>query len=219
MKNNKSLIVRLMNRFQFTKKLIRPYLLKDDSYINETGWFMSMEKGQCIDAKGKPIPWMTYPGISFLQRRVNKNMSLFEYGSGNSTLWWAERVANVIACEHDREWYEKMKEIIPANTELLYFELTPRGDYSKAITKYVNKFDIVVIDGRDRVNCAKNSLDSLKPGGVIVWDNADREKYAEGYDFLINNGYKRIDFEGNGPMERFSWWTSIFYKENNCLGI
>ena len=192
-----------MNRFKFTKNLIRPYQLKDNSFISETGWFLSMEKGRCINANCEPIPWMTYPAISFLQERVNKNMSVFEYGSGNSTLWWAERVARVIACEHNIEWFEKMKVIIPSNVMLLYFDIIRGGDYSRAITKYTKEFEIVVIDGRDRVNCAKNSLNSLKPNGVIVWDNADREKYSEGYDFLLNNGYKRIDFEGNGPIERF----------------
>lgn len=208
-----------MNRFRFTKNLIRPFQLKDNSFISDTGWFLSMEKGQCINKKGEPIPWMTYPAISFLQGRVNKNMSVFEYGSGNSTLWWAERVSNVIACEHNKEWYNKMKVTIPSNVELLYYDLIPGGNYSKAITNYANEFDIVVIDGRDRVNCVKNSLASLKRSGVIVWDNSDREKYSEGYTFLVNNGYKRIDFEGNGPIERFGWWTSIFYKENNCFGI
>jgi hypothetical protein len=208
-----------MNRFKFTRKLILPHLLKNESYISETGWITSMENGQCINAKKEPIPWMTYPAISFLQRRVTKYMSVFEYGSGNSTLWWAARVSNIVACEHDKKWFEKMKGKIPSNVELLYFDLIPGGDYSKAITKYVNQFDVIVIDGRDRVNCVKNSLNSLKPQGVVIWDNADREKYSEGYDFLIANSYKRIDFEGTGPIERFSWWTSVFYKENNCFGI
>jgi hypothetical protein len=80
-------------------------------------------------------------------------------------------------------------------------------------------FDIIVIDGRDRVNCAKNSLGALKEDGVIIWDNSERSKYAEGYAFLKDNGFKRIEFTGIGPVNSFAWSTTVFYRNKNCLAI
>ena len=41
------------------------------------------------------------------------------------------------------------------------------ADYANEITKYNAEFDVIVIDGSDRVRCARNSLAALKPNGVI----------------------------------------------------
>ncbi|HAY39752.1 MAG TPA: FkbM family methyltransferase, partial [Desulfobacteraceae bacterium] len=84
---------------------------------------------------------------------------------------------------------------------------------------YKDIFNIIVIDGRDRVNCAKNSLKALKGDGVIIWDNSEREYYQEGYSYLIQNGFRRLDFEGLGPIGIREWCTSIFYRDNNCFEI
>jgi hypothetical protein len=194
-------------------------LLKPQSYLKKAGWYRSSEERQAVDGDGGAVPWYTYSAIAFLEGKVDPAMSVFEYGSGNSTIWWSRRVANVVSCEHDREWFESTKQKLLANVEYLHFELSPAGSYSRAILEYPGAFDIVVIDGRDRVNCVKNALVSLKPNGVIVWDNSDRERYQEGYDHLLNRGFKRLDFSGMGPINANGWTTSIFYRQDNCLGI
>ena len=99
--------------------------------------------------------------------------------------------------------------------------LAPLADqaYSNSILAYRETFDIIVVDGRDRVECAKNSLQALKPNGVIIWDNSDRPEYEAGYEFLLNKGFKRIDFSGFGPINSRAWCTSVFYRPGNCLGI
>lgn len=195
------------------------YCLRRGGALKDAGWFKSFKTKTPIDRDGKPIPWMTYSAISFLERRINSNLTVFEYGCGNSTFWWARRVKNIVSCEHDMSWHEKIKELIPVNAELYHINLEYNGKYSKFISKYNQVFDIIVIDGRDRVNCAKNSLSALKENGVIIWDNSDRDCYEEGYIYLLNSGYKKIDFEGMGPVHEFSWCTSIFYKGENCLNI
>ena len=205
-------ILKLLGIYSFCS-LIRSGALKDD------GWFKSFKAGVPIDNDGKPIPWMTYSAMGFLEKRINGNMSVFEYGCGNSTLWWARRVKNVVSCEHDRAWYEKIKKLIPANVELHHIDLEYGGAYSKKVSEYKETFDIIVIDGRDRLNCGENSLTAIKPNGVIIWDDSDRDDYAKGYDHLRNNGYKRIDFEGMVPVKVYKKSTAVFYKSENCLGI
>jgi len=97
--------------------------------------------------------------------------------------------------------------------------LEPDGDYCRAAEATQSKYDIVVIDGRDRVNCAKRSLDSLKPAGVFIWDNSDRPEFEEGLRALIPRGFRSLDFEGLGPVNPYTWMTSILYRDQNCLGI
>lgn len=93
-------------------------------------------------------------------------------------------------------------------------------EYVEEITNYTNEFDIIVLDGRERVQCCLNTLPALKKGGIIIWDNSDRREYEEGYRFLEVNNFKRIDFHGMGPINSRAWCTSVFYKQGeNCLGI
>jgi len=50
------------------------------------------------------IPWMTYRCIAFLEKIVMKDWKIFEYGSGGSTLFFAERCGELVSVEHDAEW-------------------------------------------------------------------------------------------------------------------
>jgi hypothetical protein len=188
------------------------------SYLRSTGWLRNRAAGMPSDARGEPIPWITYPSLFFLEPRVRPEMSIFEYGSGSSTLWWARRVRRVVSCEHDEEWFGHMRPLMPPSVEFCHAALDAEA-YAREILKYESAFDIVVIDGRDRNNCARNSLAALKPSGVVLWDNSDREEYRPGFDFLERNGFRRIDFAGMGPLNVYQWTTSIFYRADNCLGL
>jgi hypothetical protein len=199
--------------------LFSRFQLSTSGYLYKMGWFESYRAGMPINANGLPIPWMTYAAIYFLGNRIHPEMEVFEYSCGNSTLWWSTRVKNIISCEHDREWFERMKSAAPSNASLHHIELEYGGAYSQKISEYRNKFDVIVIDGRDRVNCAKNCLSALKENGVVVWDNSDRDEYCEGYNYLKANGFRRLDFSGMGPVNLDDWCTSIFYRSNNCLGL
>lgn len=187
--------------------------------LHEAGWFRSFEERRSVDLEGNPLPFITYSAMEFLSRRIEPQMRVFEFGCGASTLWWAARVAEVIACEHDKAWFEEIRAKLPPNAQVIYRELDYGGAYSKTILEYQDRFDVVVIDGRDRVNCARNCLGALNAGGVILWDNTDREKYEPGYRFLRDNGFRSIEFIGLGPIENTKSRTDIYYRPGNCLGI
>lgn len=211
----KTLIIRVLKWLN----LYSLYCLRKGGALKNAGWFNSFRSGIPLDGDGNPIPWLTYSAIRFIEKRIRSEMSVFEYSCGNSTLWWSKRVKRLVSCEHNKEWYEKILKLIPSNIELYQIDLEYGGDYSQKISEYNQTFDIIVIDGRDRVNCVKNCLNALKEDGVIIWDNSERDYYEEGFIFLLANGYKRIDFEGMGPVNVDSWRTSIFYKDKNCFGI
>jgi len=193
--------------------------LRKDSYLKQSGWYDSFRKAMPIDKEGVPIPWYTYAAIDFLKSRVDKTMTIFEYGSGNSTMWWAKHAARVVSCEHDQQWFSLLERKLPDNVTYMHVNLESGGDYSKCILQHENEFDVIIIDGRDRVNCANNALGALNDAGIIIWDNSERDKYLAGYDFLTTNGFKRLDFSGLGPINTFGWCTSVFYREQNCLGL
>lgn len=195
------------------------YLLQKN-FLYKEGWNRTVRTQKPVDVKGNPLPWFSYACITFLNDRIRQGMSVFEYGSGNSTLWFLGKGCNLVSVEHHKGWYDTMFKKIGDNpaVEYLWRDLESK-DYSMEILNHKSKFDIVVIDGRDRVNCSLNALGALKENGVIIWDNADRPAYAEGYKFLMDNGFKRLDFHGMGPINSKMWTTSIFYKSDNCLKL
>ena len=68
----------------------------------EYGHLRTAALGRPIDAEGRPVPWYTYPAIEFLRQLDFANASVFEYGSGNSTLFWCSIAREVISVEDER---------------------------------------------------------------------------------------------------------------------
>lgn len=203
-----------------TKTEVLSHIIAENpGYLEKSGWLRTMIEKKIVDADGSPVPWITYPARRFLEGRIRADMDVFEYGSGNSTLWWSNRVASVTSCEHDKEWYAEYLPKMTKNTSYLLRRVKNSTLYADEIANYSGCFDILVIDGRDRVNCIKNGLGALKTGGVVIWDNSDRVEYEEGYEFLLSRGFKRLDFWGLGPVSTREWCTSVFYRRENCLSL
>ncbi len=70
--------------------------------------YQSICKWDCIDKDGNPIPWYTYPAIEYLENLDMTDKRVLEWGSGNSSLFWAKRAKEVISIENDKEWFEKI---------------------------------------------------------------------------------------------------------------
>lgn len=186
--------------------------------LREYGWEQSARKWASIDRNGEPIPWITYAAIDILSARIHKNMKVFEFGSGNSTLWWGRFAREVSTIEHNQSWYESIKNTMPANVDLKYIELEYGGEYCKAAIGR-GPFDIIVVDGRDRINCLRNSVQSAAEDGVVILDNSDREDYKEGIEFMLSSGFKQLPIRGLAPIVNYICETSFFYRDRNCLGL
>ena len=117
---------------------------------------------------------------------------------------------------------------LPKNAEVMFRELNQTQDYLHEITipaqaksesKDNIKYDIIVVDGRRRNDCAMFAVDYLTEKGVIILDNSEREDYQPAKDFMKQKGFKQIDFWGIAPIIAYNNCTSVFYKVNNCLDI
>lgn len=191
----------------------------DSIYYVQNDWVNSIY--HCASIENLPVlPWITYSAIDFIKSKINPDLTVFEYGSGLSTCWWAQRVKKIVSIEHDLDWYNRTKVLIAefSNTGLKHIPLNG-PDYCNEITKYNHVFDIIVVDGRKRVMCGKNCLKALKDNGVIIWDDTDRARYKEGVDYLIKNGFKQIGFSGTKSGVAQNSQTSVFYREKNVFGI
>ena len=150
-------------------------------------------------------PWLAKDSIKFLDSILTKDSMVLDVGSGNSTVWFAERVKKVISFENKKEWYDKVKKILDRkglkNVDF-YFDV----DYpTKGIPDFNILYDVILIDGRGRLKCVETSIKFLKSGGFLILDNSDNEKYKPIVDLLDNLGWKRKDFKG-------AWMTSSWRK-------
>lgn len=188
-------------------------------YLAEVGWLRSFEAGQAVDADGAPIPWYTYPAIHFLEERVpwDEPLRVFEYGCGNSSMWWSARGGRVTSVEHHGEWVATVRRRVDDRVTV---RERPLGDgYVDAILEDDERYDVVVVDGRMRVRCAAVAAERLTDRGVLLWDNAERVRYRPGIDALHEAGFRRVDFDGLAPIGWNRTRTSVFYRGGNLLGL
>jgi len=118
-------------------------------------------------------------------------------------LYFSKRVKEIVSVEHDVDWFvtvqKKLRNLNRTNSTLVLMPPSKPNigqsvryksnwkqeyagldfhDYVHTIDKFEdNYFDLIVIDGRARPSCLKNSVKKLRPGGLLVFDNADRPDY------------------------------------------
>jgi len=162
-----------------------------------------------------PIPWYTYPCIEFLNNLDLSKKNIFEYGSGNSSIYFLTKGAYVTSVEDDLDWFKKIKNYKEGHN--LIFEENKNEYISKVSIK---NFDIVVIDGSYRFECAKFTVSEIKSNKIspslIIFDNSD---WYENSINLIDKelGWERVDFYGFGPINNYTWVTSIYFNPTNNL--
>ena len=189
-------------------------------YLSEVGWFRSVHEQAIVDADGQPLPWLVYPMIRLLRDRcVDEDLSVFEYGAGSSTVWWAARAARVVAVEHHAEWYAQVHDRVPDHVRLIYAPLDDTDTYETSISRAGGPFDLVVIDGRRRSECSRHVRAELSERGVVVWDNSDRPRYAAAISEFEGLGFRRLDLEGMAPRDNIAAMTSVLYRSGNILGL
>lgn len=74
-------------------------------------------------------------------------------------------------------------------------------------------FDVVLIDGRERMRCLKRSLRVLRPSGLLVLDDSNRESYREADSVLSD--WPRETFTGLVPCKDEIGVTTIWTKPHS----
>jgi len=174
------------------------------------GHFASQRAGRPVDRAGQPLPWYTYPAIEYLNTIDLRDRHVFEFGSGNSSLFWADRASSVTSIEHDAPWFETIKKSTRANQTLLLVE--DREAYVDSLRASGRKYGVIVVDGERRERCARAAIDALEDDGFIVFDNAD---WWPGATALLRAAdLIQVDFTGFGPANQYVWTTSLFLRRN-----
>ena len=183
--------------------------------LDTSGWLRSLQSGRPVDRAGAPIPWMNYAAIDFIGAKISASMRVFEWGAGFSSLWFATRVKEVVSVEENATWYRELQPQLPSNVNLMC--LPAQGDYVRAIRATTGEFDVIVIDGVHRNECALESISRLSSNGMIVFDNSDGADYDPSMAMFNEAGFMRIDFWGLIPSYLYKNCTSILFRNPDLL--
>jgi predicted O-methyltransferase YrrM len=167
------------------------------------------------------IPWFSYAAIDFLKNFLQQHMTVCEYGSGGSTLFFASRVRSVYSIEDNENWFKRVSDRVKQkNFQNVTLKLCPfdfknptafdQSEYLHAIP--TDKFDVVVVDGSEewtqvRPVCFQLAESRIKQGGIIVVDDSWR------YPRLRQQNHARSQriFQSVGPCRPGVTTTDIFF--------
>jgi hypothetical protein len=148
--------------------------------------------------------WTKPEEKEFLISHLKKTDKMLEWGSGFSTLELPAYVKSLISIEHHQEWFIKVSNSpdLPSNAIIKYIppnqEWKSRDGNAEEFLNYINgpyafaPFDVIFIDGRARVECARNALNLLAPNGKIFFHDfgpkmvQDDGTYRKHYDVVLN---------------------------------
>jgi hypothetical protein len=190
-----------------------------------TGHLRSSLTGSIVDRHGDPLPWYSQPAIDLLRAIDFSDRDVLEFGAGQSTLWWQARARSVASFEASREWYDKTATRIGANVELFALKTDDErsivdldGQLERAIGD--RRFDVIVVDGVDRLATARRALRRLTDDGVVIVDNSD-ERAADGTCPILalfrDAGLRRIDLYGLAPGNLYSHCTSLQFRDGSFI--
>ena len=179
------------------------------------------------------LPWWTFNSIKYVDNYINNlqgDVDVFEYGPGASTIWLAKRCKSITFVEHDNTFFNYISKFTKKYNNITAFYEPPilktkktktfssgyKGfenfnfkNYVKKINEVNRKFDLIIIDGRSRTFCLNESLNFLKPGGIILFDNTNRRRYKQ---VLENKNFILKKFRGIAPSLPYIEETSIIQK-------
>lgn len=186
-------------------------LLADPSLLTDIGSSISQARSSNWEV-GEP--WWNSRAIEYLRGRLPQEGRAFEWGSGGSTVWLTRNGMSVTAIESEREWAERVREHCPTadvrfipGVDTGTFQSEPQlrdhglhyfDEYVSAISDFpADSFDVIVIDGICRKECARLAAEKVKRGGIVVLDDTNfkflrsaAEPFA-GWETAILKGFKR----------------------------
>lgn len=167
--------------------------------------------------KGELIPWYSYAAIDYLNNFDFRELSVLEYGGGNSSFWWADRCKQLTTVESEKDWYKVLVSLAQGRPGLDFQLQTTKNSYLEVINSL--QPNIIVIDGLYRSECATQILNlmpaQLENLQMVIFDNSNW--FPSAISRLTNGlvGFQRVDFCGLGPIVSFPTSTSLFFKTVN----
>ncbi len=151
-------------------------------------------------------PFLGEHTIRMIGQIITRKTSVLEFGGGGSTIWFARRAKRVLTIEGNITFaiaiIKKLNQEKLKNTEVRY---SPKYTLFHLMVP-PNTFDLVLLDGRKRLACARLAVNSLKPNGWIVLDNSEAVKNKTCVEYLGSLGWKKWETSGYKLTSNATFW-------------
>jgi len=209
-----------MRNDSILKKVIRKLMSKFDFFLcdkslegivanlgNKYGYKNTRHIQKPVDSDQAPIPWFTYPAIEYLSQLNLSDKSVFEWGSGNSSLFFAKQSKQITSVESDEKWHEYVSQCSLPNQKLIFRN---EANFVNSIDELSSTFDVIIIDSLKRYECALKAVSYLNRGGLIILDNSDWHPKTSAF-LRDDSNLIEVDMHGFGPINDYSWTTSLYF--------
>lgn len=162
-----------------------------------------------------PIPWLTFDAIRAVSSTLSPNWTVFEFGSGHSTLYWRKFGMSVVSVENDLDWYSYLLKALhgdqSTNTKVIY--AGTKAAYVESIDECgASGFDLILVDGAYRRECVLVAVKHVRPAGYLVVDNTDWHWLVDNpYEGIPSNWVKKV-YAGYAPMIGHRSETTIWQR-------
>jgi hypothetical protein len=171
------------------------------------------------------LPWWSHDAIIAIERWMTSETTVFEYGTGGSTLFLAQRAFSVESVENEEAWLVKTRNLLEesslTNVNLHFepFDFSNLADFEQSsyLQKLSQPHDLIVVDGEDhyhfdqklsaRTLCFRHAQNYVQPGGVILVD--DSWRYPEIRE--SSRCKKLVVHESTGPCRKGVTSTDMHY--------
>jgi Methyltransferase domain len=121
------------------------------------------------------VPWISYDARHLIGRLLPRRAAILEFGSGNSTLWYARHFGAVDSVEHDPKWHSVVsKTLRERGLSNVRCYLHTEETYPAFPETAGRQYDCIMIDGIRRSACALTAVQKIKSDGIIYLDNSDK---------------------------------------------
>jgi len=130
--------------------------------------------GPVIPLTGNATPELHLLAQLTIERILYKGGTVLEFGSGHSTIWFADLGCNIVSVEPDNDWYDAVQGWLTKRNYKVDLHLKPPKLMASVACTFPDKyFDLVLVDGYDiyRKDCIQESKNKVKPLGWLIVDD------------------------------------------------
>jgi len=171
-----------------------------------------------MNALEKPYrPYLMEPAVAVLEQvlEITQPRRVFEFGSGRSTPWLAER-AVLVSVEHEPAWYRMVQQALDEEGLQAELLLVGREELGASIDAYEDEsFGLVFVDcyQHQRSIAIEHAKSKVAWGGWLVVDDYHFEKVQE----TLQTGMGMWDMvliQGNktGPEGAYRYASTAFLR-------
>ena len=122
------------------------------------------------------VPMISYRARRQIEHILSPESRMVEFGSGNSTRWFASRVSFLLSVEDLPDWYEHVQQQLEerriANVKHVLRSAETYADLSDIED---GSLHFALVDGTDREGCVRAVVPKLKSDGWLYLDNTDKD--------------------------------------------